>query len=77
MFWQEREREQEREEIERTNSNTMKLTPSKKQRASFYQELVDVHRRVDRDLPSKVVLKLVFAAAGRGRVAEELGEALI
>ena len=41
-----------------------------------YQELVYVHRRVDSDLPAKVVFKLVLAAAGRGRVAEELGEAL-
>ena len=41
-----------------------------------HQELVDVHRRVDGDLPPEVVFELVLAAAGRGRVAEELGEAL-
>jgi len=51
--------------------------PSKKKKLHLYQELVDVHRRVDRDLPAKVVFKLVLAAAGRGRVAEELGEALM
>ena len=49
-----------------------KLMPSKQP----HQELIDVHRRVHGDLPAKVVFKLVLAAAGRGGVAEELGEAL-
>ena len=66
-------------ERERLSENELKhddFDAIKKKNIS-YQELVDVHRRVDRDLPAKVVFKLVLATAGRRRFAEELGEALL
>jgi len=41
-----------------------------------HHELVDVHRRVHRDLAAKVVVELLVPAAGGGVVAQQLGEGL-
>jgi len=45
-------------------------------RASAHQELVDVHARVHRDAPAKVVIEGLFSATSRRMVAKELGQVL-